>query len=123
MFDWTWGRGTFSVGEEEATVTKNCNEALQSGEAGGNSHSGTIPYYVLVNGCEIPIEFLNEESYVTPPQRVMHYRRFSQPLAELTTTLNIQTSLLLRPLLLIHAILIPIIHMMIASLMVSEVIR
>ncbi|XP_059649226.1 uncharacterized protein LOC132295126 isoform X3 [Cornus florida] len=95
MFDWTWGRGTFSVGEEEATVTK---------------------------GCEIPIEFLNEESYVTPPQRVMHYRRFSQPLAELTTTLNIQTSLLLRPLLLIHAILIPIIHMMIASLMVSEVI-
>ncbi|XP_059649227.1 uncharacterized protein LOC132295126 isoform X4 [Cornus florida] len=49
MFDWTWGRGTFSVGEEEATVTKNCNEALQSGEAGGNSHSGTIPYYVLVN--------------------------------------------------------------------------
>ncbi|XP_059654200.1 protein FAR1-RELATED SEQUENCE 5-like [Cornus florida] len=61
---------------------RNCNEGLQSGEAGASTHSGTIPYHVLVNGCEIPIEFLNEDSYMTPPQRLMHQIRFSQPPGE-----------------------------------------
>ncbi|XP_059668725.1 protein FAR-RED IMPAIRED RESPONSE 1-like [Cornus florida] len=34
---------------KQTVQLQNCNEALQSGEAGGSSHSGTIPYYVLVN--------------------------------------------------------------------------
>ncbi|XP_059635393.1 protein FAR-RED IMPAIRED RESPONSE 1-like [Cornus florida] len=42
------------------------NEAIILGDVGG-SNSPSTPTYVLVNGVEIPVEFLNEESYVTPP--------------------------------------------------------
>ncbi|XP_059650753.1 protein FAR1-RELATED SEQUENCE 5-like [Cornus florida] len=69
----------------------NSNETLQSGEAGASTYSGTIPYHVLVNGCEIPVEFVNEENYVTPPQCVMHHIRFSQLPAELSILLTNQT--------------------------------